>query len=486
MTKAQIGIHNVMTKIPGMGRVLGGPIDSATADSIKATGSVEAMNFAAGVIPGFGPVFQLGVKTVLPEDDPTWDPIRNMVSPFGSSGGPVSQFAPAWIKRIVAAQGSSDTQLNATYMSTVQDVIKTMMNNGEFDAAQTLPDFNAKIKIAEERAKGLLMVRAAATWWNPAAPQYTLMKEDTTGQVYTYSQIGEAYRNILYDEAEGNPGGAWEIFNERYGYLPAGLTGQRSYAIEPRSLSDQGYKFQRENPELFDAYPGTAMFLEPRINGESDDFNYGQYIAQIRKGQREQYTAEQIVAINDDMLGNIEWGHFTRSIRDLDTTNPDEHDRLLVQKRADIQSRHPYWRVPTPGKKATIYTNKQQLSEVRSWLDNPAMRNHPVVEAARQYVLERDAQLARIELKSLDKSMKPKAIEARTILRELAAQISQGTPSFDTLWRQVFSREVSSTHDGFTEERVDFYGADLFEETMGIPPNVAAPLSNPYLQGGNV
>jgi hypothetical protein len=227
------------------------------------------------------------------------------------------------------------------------------------------------------------------------------------------------------------------------------------------------------------------MFLEPRIGGESDDFNYGQYIAQIRTAQREQYTGEQIVAINDDMLGNIEWGHFTRSIRDLDDTNPDEHGRLLVQKRADIQSRHPYWRVPTPGKRNTV-TNKQQLSEVRSWLDNPAMRSHPVVEAARQYVLERDAQLARIELKTLSGSQKPESIEARAILRKLAAQISQGTPSFDTLWRQVFSQEVSSTHDGFTEERVDFYGADLFEETMGIPPNVAMPLNNPYLQGENV
>jgi hypothetical protein len=115
------------------------------------------------------------------------------------------------------------------------------------------------------------------------------------------------------------------------------------------------------------------------------------------------------------------------------------------------------------------------------WLDDPGLRTNPMVRSVGQYVRERDAMEAYVRETfntGLDgKGRTPEAEQAlvaiRTQLREIATQISQGLPEFQTVWDRIFGQEVSQEHDGWSSENVDFYGSDFFTEVLGVPRNMA-------------
>ncbi|MHC1589324.1 MAG: hypothetical protein ACXQS1_05875, partial [Methermicoccaceae archaeon] len=207
LTKGQIGVHNALNNLPVLGGMLGPDVSPETEEALtqgqmlkpadagmrqpsSVTGSVESMNFASGIIPGFGPVFQMASKAILP-DDPKWDEVRTVISPFGQEGSTLGSLVPAWVKRVSASLGGGDDpQLNYQFTSAVQDIIRTQIDAGEWAGLTTPQQVNAKVEEAEGEARGLLMVRAAATYWTPASPSYRFQKQDANGMIWSYSNLG--------------------------------------------------------------------------------------------------------------------------------------------------------------------------------------------------------------------------------------------------------------------------------------------------------
>jgi len=470
LTKGTMAVHNVMNNLPVMNKMLGPDVDPSMADNIDVTASVESLNFAAGVIPGFGPVFQTAAKAVLPMDDPSWDWVSNIVMPFGTAGGAGASLLPAWAKRMASAHGSDDPALQATYTSTVQDVMRTMMNDGEFAGFSTGEEFNAKAAEAEERAKALLMVRAASTFWMPSSPSYTFQKEDKNGLLHSYSSLGQAYREILYGEAQANDTMAFDIFLERYGYLPTAFTDPRSYVIEPHSLTKEGGVFERNNMELFERYPGTAMFIDPNVGMpiEEATYDHAAYIGQLARSEREQWTAEQMSYLADDQLGDIWWDHANELVAKME---PAVRDASLAQTRMEIQAAHPLWNQPIPGKSQGI-TNQQQMAEVNRWMGDPSVTGTPIAKATAEYLNLRSQILAANEKylgsTTISGSEGDIAVYGRKALRDLAGQLEGLYPEFGPLWRNVYASEVSMDHDGYDKAEFELYGDNIFAETLGV------------------
>jgi len=468
LTKAQMQVHNVLNNLPVAGGMLGPDVDPSYADNIDVQGNVQSLNFAAGVIPGFGPVFQMAARGVLP-DDPSWDWVRNIVSPFGTSGTLANQFAPAWVKRMLSAHGSNDAALQSTYMATTQDVMRTMMDRGEFAGMSTAEEFNAKAAEAEERAKALLMVRAASTWWMPVSPQYRFQKEDKNGLVWSYSNLGKAYRDILYDEAGADQRTAYDIFVDRYGFLPTAFSAPstRTYGVEQVPVTREGWVFQREHPELFTRYPATAMFLDPTLDGDQT-YDHSRVVAQLEASQREHWTAEQMAVLADTQLGNIWWDEANRHA--LQYQDPAVRKAFLAEQRAQIEKAHPLWRAELPGKRLGV-TNDQQIAEVERWMNDPQVMDTTVAKAAAQYMeMRRQILSTNLELlgvTTIDGSKKEEAAYGRKMLRQFADDLAGQVPEFDALWRNVFADEVSPRHDGYEKAEVDLYGTNILAETMG-------------------
>lgn len=478
-TKAGIVANNALASLPFVGGPLfGEQVDPSIAENIKVTAPVSSLNFASTVIPGFGPVAQIGSQVIL-NDDPKWDPIKEIISPFGETSSLVS-FLPSWAKKMLAAQQHSDPALNALYLSTVQDVIKTMQLDGEFDNIHTEEDYRNRVTTAEERATSLLMVRAAATFIVPAAPQYTFQTEDRTGKVWAYNELGQAYREILYDEMGGDQGEAFQTFHERYGFLPTPFTQGRTYAVKERSITTEGSIFERLNESLFNKYDTTARFLQPGIGGEDEEFSWARHLVAIKGDEREYRTPEQWVSISDDLLGDIWWDNALKGLDHYRQSGDiDTYEGLKAQVDDQIRTIHPYWRQRAAPGQVTGVDPKKQVAEVHKWLDDPVLEGAPVVEAARKYLAARAKFISMMAEENMtlsgsystDDWKNAVAIRVRAELRTLASDLSEVTGEFDVLWRNVFANEVSQRHDGWEPDTVDFYGEDLFEVAMGFSPN---------------
>jgi hypothetical protein len=488
-SKAMMNFHNVLTRIPVVNAVVGSEqVDPRLMDRISMTGNVSSLNFAAGVIPGFGPVIQQVSKNVMGQN-PEWDWLRDIIAPYGTDGGWENAFLPAWIKRMRSAQGSSDTALNYTYQATVQDVLATSIELGMFDGLTTPGAISQQMEWVEKQAKGILMVRAAATWGSPASPSYRWEKKDRTGMVWAYTQLGQEYRRILEEDAGNDDHIAYRMFYDRFGFLPAPFIPSRTYAVEPRGRSVSAGRFERLNQKLFDEYPGTAMFLDPKV-GLDENYNFSLTLSQLAKGEREAYTPEQYLAISQDFMGDLAWAQVQKDTAHL--VGPGlAQTRVAAEStgRAAIQARYPHWNQPILGKRNAI-TNDQQMMEVGRWLSDERLAGRQIVEAAREYEAYREALLSILQsergLSSLDGSSDPLVVWARATLRTQAEIISARVPQFDELYRNVYAREVDTYHDGYKSEVVQFGDGDLFYDTLGVDPSVLPLYQGMEAVGGSI
>ena len=470
-TDMQIKLHNVVNDLPIVGDAMGGDISPEVADSILTTGSVESLNFASGVIPGFGPIFQLGAKHFIPED-PQWDWVRDMVAPFGTEGGLVGTLSPAWVKRIMSAYGGAgDPQLQYTWTSTLVDVLKTKVDNGQFAGVTSQEEVQALLREAEEEARGVLMVRAAATYFNPTSPAYKFQKEDKYGQVWSYSNLGREFYEIAQET--GSDTEAWEEFYRRFGFLPGAFAGGKTYSIVDRSLTEEGSRFERSQPELFVQYPSTAMYLDPTIDGDST-YDHEQMLRLLRQANRERWDAEQWVYLQQDQLGDLWWENANSNAMLIENTG--QRKAFLSEQRAQIEEKYPYWRKPVPGKVQSV-TNDEQIIEVGRWLDDERLAGQPVVEAARQYESYRQEVLTHLEslgVSTIDgpKSSNTEAGRAATLgrewLRKKAEELSIQVPEFDPLFKSVYSSEVDTYHDEPVPPELILYDqVDILEGVYG-------------------
>ena len=461
LTKFGVGLHNTLNNvIPGMGA----DVSAEVANNIQATGSVESLNFASGVIPGFGPMAQMAAKQWLP-DDPKFDWAREIVAPFGTSGGVVSQFAPAWVKRIWSANGGfDDPALMYTYNSTVMDVLRTKADRGDFEGVTSVEEINRLVEEAEEEAKGVLMVRAAATFVNPASPSYRFQKEDVNGMWWSYSNLGEAFREM---QEEAGEGAAFDMFIERFGFLPHAFRGGKGYFTQDRSVLKEGYKFERANPELFDAYPGTAMYYDPNIGTESE-YSHEAMLYQLDQGLRQQYTAEQWVYLQQDQLGDLWWDNAQSVAAGMTKARGDEY---LMGTREMIEEKYPFWNQPVPGRVQSI-TNEQQMEEVQRAMRDPRVNNAPSLQAAMEYEAYRQEVLASLTQFGATTIDGPKsrttdagklATYGRERLRQLADELIMQVPEFGPLYRSVYASEVAEYNDEALPPSFDMFNeGDIF------------------------
>jgi len=289
--------------------------------------------------------------------------------------------------------------------------------------------------------------------------------------VWSYGNLGNEYR-VIRDEVGGDDIAAFDEFYRRFGFLPAAFSTGRTYQPEPRSITEEGFAFERTNPDLFVRYPATAMFLDPTL-GEEQTYDHGVMLKRLNQAEAEAWTAEQYVYLQQDQAGDLMWDHHSRIAQGY----PDQgnRDQYLGEVRAQIEELYPYWRKGIPGK-ATSVTNAEQREEMLRWLQDPEVMATPVGRAVAEYEAERASvleSLAIVGLSSIDGSEKrEEAIVARAYLRNLATELEARVPSFNNLWRNVYADEVSTERDAPPEAEqewdIDVFGEGFFAETLGV------------------
>ena len=466
--------HDTLNNLPGGEKFLGADVGQYM-ENIETRGSVESLNFASGVIPGFGPVFQIAARQ-LPQN-PDYDWIRDLVAPFGTEGNLGHQFLPAWLKRLSAAHGGADDpQLTYQYNSTVMDIMRTKIDQGEFAGVTSEAEINALVREAESEAKGILVVRAAATYLNPSSPQYKFQKEDTSGMVWSYNNLGQAYYELQQEFGEED---AFNKFYERFGFLPQAFTGGKTYSVVDRSRTEEGGRFERSHTGLFEDYPSIAMYLDPNI-AEDSPYDHDATLRQLDQGLRESWTAEQFAYIQQDQLGDIWWERVQSVAAGFPKGSKDRKDAYLASQRQTITEQYPFWNKPIPGK-AQAVTNEQQREELLRAIEDSRVSDLAVVNPIRIYEDLREQVLAQIREAGASTIDGPKsttsdagriATYGRNWLREKAAELEMEYPQFGPLFQYIYYSEVSEHHDAIQPIDWNLYDeGDIFEETYGVTAN---------------
>ena len=187
---------------------------------------------------------------------------------------------------------------------------------------------------------------------------------------------------------------------------------------------------------------------------------------------------EQNAALVDKFLGDTEMEYLKQGIDWMRAEDREQYDLSIQQAQVEIQNRHPYWGRAIEGQREGV-TDDQQQAEVERWMTDSKLKGRPVVEAARAYLAERERYIEVLVAEGMTLSGEYTAdqwkteitIAVRSELRAFAERLSMETPEFEALWENVYASEVSQQHDGWEPERVDFYGEDLFESTLGYNPN---------------
>ena len=314
-------------------------------------------------------------------------------------------------------------------------------------------------------------MRAAATFFNPASPQYKFQKEDKDGMVWSYTNLGRAYYDL---EKEFGEEAAFDKFYERFGFLPQAFTGGKTYSVLDRSLTVAGGRFERSQTQLFQDYPTVAMYFDPTIAVDSE-YDHGQMLNQLNQGLRENWTAEQFAYLQQDQLGDI-WWERTQSIAKGLPDKP-RRDAYLASQRETIQQQYPYWNKPIPGK-AQAATNEQQREELLKAIDDPRLAGSAIITPTRIYEDLREQVLEQIRAAGASSISGPKSTDTdagriatygRNWLREKAEELEMQYPEFGPLWRTVYYSEVSESHDAVEAVEWNLYGeGDIFEELYGV------------------
>jgi hypothetical protein len=449
--------------------VPGAIADVLGAENGKFDFSLEGLNFVSSIVPGFGPAVQVPANLFLP-DDPGWQPIKDMISPFGGAQGNIATSSlPSWMKRALNAfdagrsiMGSESDQ--DMFNNTVIDIMRAtaLADPAEFKRIQADPEENAAfLRDAKNEARNLYMVRAFATFMGPTSPSFVPQVEDKTGQLWAFTALGAEYHKMK-EAADWDELAATQAFEKRFGIDPAVLTVGKTTAIVPRSVVKVGASFEQQHAALFRAYPSTAFFLGPANLEDFAEFNYPAYFQQKVAGTRVSRSPEEWQMQVNDFYGKSAFQ--TMKERVLAVGNlpinsdmsalPVEAKSYLRDYQMELKQEYPGYTTTfgagIPGEVSRVHYS-DQIPEIQKMVKNTAVTDeYEAARGAESYFQYRDAAMRQVRARGWDTLSSSETAEAemvRTWLRGKGEQAVELYPEFGPMWQDVLAKEVRSQAD---------------------------------------
>jgi hypothetical protein len=433
----------------GEGGPFGGGIEGA---SLTMEGRVAGLNLAAGsYMPGFGPVITTPAAMVLP-GNAEFNGIRDLLFPFGEpdTSGPgalLESFIPAWAMKIVTPIWRNNPERHRLYANTVTDVFNLMNLQGDItgtDPESVAKDWDRARKIAT----GLWLVRGFTQGVGPTGPSIKLEAEDQNGVWYGLATLADKYRELL-DENRGNDAVALEEFTNQFGFDPLGTLGlatSKTERVRPSGFTKDSRTFEQRNTALFNAFPNTAYYVAP--DDPFEDFDYGVYLEQIRKGDRRDLTDAEWIAARNDLAGRIAYQNAQEKMlnEDGELRTDEAAKQFLRNERAALVQRFPGYQtgLAKAGKRPT---NDDRVRELERWATSPAIMETQIGQAVASYMTARAKVIsAAIERGHVETERGVFRAESTAYLKEwllsIGFYIAEQAPDFAAVWKDVLMNEL--------------------------------------------
>lgn len=428
-----------------LGKLLGLP------GQVDFTAQAGGLNMvASSFLPGFGPAVQIPAGMLIP-DRPKWDGLKEMVLPFGdptdeggTPGDILNTMLPAYMKRAVTAL-NADPNSDRIFANTVTDVMTVLASSGEYDNDMGMIDPEASVRLlsdAKSKAKRLYWIRALAQTTLPTGPQ-ARMSIDTPEGLMALRGLVEEYRVMQQDVAAGGYDTALERFVQKFGYDATLAVQSKTQQIRYRSTDKVGSDWEREHADLIDDLPNVIGYFAP--DDPNGDFDYTAYARQLRTGDRESLSPEEVLQLQNNTLGRMAYEKAQMDLGEMAATPQGE--AVLARIRDNLRAEYPGFQT-TVGipKGADLETLVPEFARA---VEMPGLRNTQVGRATREWLELREqaheaARRIDPQVAGFERSSNPAIGEVRAWLRSEAEALIRRYPQWAGSYDRVFSRELDA------------------------------------------
>jgi hypothetical protein len=431
---------------PGEGMFEGLGLPEGT--SIPLTGTVQGLNLAGNILPGFGPVVTVPTQFLLDPQDPDLQGVRGFLLPFGADDSVLDAVAPAYIKRF-ATWFQNDPEADEMLRNTQLQVMTMLSATGQYTSSElglaTEEEQARLVADSENIAKRLFFIRGFAQFGLPTGPtpRFTVedLRDPANKQAWAIQALSHRYRELVEQNGEDSEA-AMRQFVDEFGWDFTIATQGRSRAVAVRPVTAGGYDWMKRNPELETALPFTVGLAAPDPNGEFDIEAYAEQFGDTR----EPLTPDQMARLRNNTLGWMAYTHAqTRA-----AAMGDAGEQWLRVYREQLRETYPGFDSTVLGlaEKADI---PQMVDEVKRWPEFPAIAATPAGEAAARYLQYRQQALDRIMAQGgAGESTLRQANDGfayRQWLRAVGEKIAEQNKDFAGVWRYVFEPELNQMND---------------------------------------
>ena len=469
----------------GINPITGRPDIGTPRVKAKMVGYASGLNMVAGsVVPGLGPLAQLPASAVLP----TSQSIDEAFFPYGRPEGEwydprfyVTSAMPNWFKKILAAGGSIDKDLERQYSNEVKTVLRAMNTTGIFDDSSPAAE-QESLERARKLASHMLLIRGIVQAIAPSGPVFKyeyqigpegshfldptkIKEEDPDNHYFAEVLLSDAYYQFLA-EFDGDRVQATGKFIKMFGFDPTALLTSKSKKIRATTYTVEGGYFYKQNKELMDKHPDIAYYMFP--DSPLDEFDFQAWADAFASGDRVDLTDVQYQKAIRQAQGSLAYENYRRMLMDgpmFSRVPLDKKFEMLYLFRLQVQKQFPgYGQTSTTAPSLDVNSKIDLLINFIATEQNtevtlpdgsittvsqlPAIRGTMQYIATRQFLLEgikqrygANASISRAE-----------ASEARRILRNTASQLMSKYPDFYYVYYDLFRLEAEEISYGMGYE----------------------------------
>lgn len=402
---------------------------------VPLTGRVQGLNvFGSGVLPGLGPAAQIPASWIL-ADKPQYEDLYKMIDPFGASrkegGGIVESQLPAWFQKLRTGLNASDS--DRVFANAVKDIWASGVSSGRFrtDDPEALKDGLEKAKSA---ARKLYFIRGAASFLGaPTSPTPEFMAMDKDQKWVVTEKLTAQYQKFLDEDADTATAKFLDMFgNNAFAFLQA-----KSYGTTAASVtSTEGSDWLTDNQGISEDYGDVAGLFAP----QGEDFDYDQYLRNIRSGATVSLTPEQFARSANDKLGKM----IFYAQKDRFGPTPSKAQRgWLSDLRGMLREQFPGFDETLPGKPDSETVKNKFIPQIEKAVADPRLADNDIAQATRVYLAARSKAQQQAEAAGYTTFAQAKgAAPIRDWLRQVADLVAQQVPDFSQVMDRIFEREM--------------------------------------------
>jgi len=448
-------------------------------DRMGLTSYQAGLSMMMTMTPGAGPVGQIPVAMVLPDDEEWGRNLREMVSQgFGLppalfdidftalwsddkdisdvvalgpgmkdlAGFGVEVMSPPWVNRLLESAGGLTETQKRLYSNLVGDIaLSKIANDPDYSLAMSDEELSDLLAESRRDATVAFFLRAAAAWTVPGAPTFE-MKTDVTGEELAQWVVEDEYRRMA--EEVGHRQAALD-FIEAYGYDAQAL--HQPASIDTSSgggspLHRDGLIWVGANEFAKDAYPHVYGFFAPPASGEADDFDYAEYLRQFADGDRESLSPRQRVEAMQGYVARIRYAQERDWViaQSDDGSISEAYRDYLRSERARLEEMYPGY-LGIAGMPEAV-PNERQIAQLEEALDDPRLADNPLIEPLSRYFVEREWANGEASGQTFNTGHGDDTWLRAYMYRE-GVRLADESVQFAEVWERVLYREFSYEHE---------------------------------------